>query len=1204
MKRRALWKTVYREILRSPGRFFAIVAIILLGSGFFVGLKDTRDSMVKTGDAFLHETLFYDFAASSTLGYTDREVEGFAQREGVQAAEGGIRQDAIVARTGDKDSIVVAFYSMGETVNLPKLTQGRMPDNDGECLGDANGSFRVGDVLTLTEENDEDTMDAFSGSEFTVVGIANTPLYLNFERGSTSLGTGKLTAYVFLPREAFSLDYYTSIYIRKGLKGEAWSTEYSDSADAAEPEITEFAKEMSRQRYVNFVADAEAELADGQAEYEDALSEYQTKRADAEQELADAEKELADARKELDDGKKEIEDAKETLRKEKADAEKQIADAEKELKSACSKLKKGEESYADGEAQYKDGEAQYAEGLAAFEENKRQVAAARADVEEAKRQLAAQTAPAEAEIAAAEQELRATLSQLNAKEQEYTQGLAAYEAGRRDYNAALAAYQAREAAYAQLPPEQQTPELRAELDAVKAGLDAVLDGLQATAAQLDAFRAGLDQGWNEYNTGMQQVAAAKAQLEAETAPARAQIAAAEEQVSRAEAALNAGEQELNASRVTLDKAKADLKAAKSQLDKGWRQYYTGANKIASAKKDLKTKVRDAEAEIADAEKKLEDGEKEYSDGMADYRKARADADKEFADAERELEDARKELEDARRELDELEAPQTYVIGRWGNAGYAGFDSDSSIVSNVSRVFPIFFFAVAALICMTTVLRMVDEQRGQIGVLMSLGYSRREIMIKYLFYSGTATVIGCGIGIPGCCWLFPQILWKAYSIIYLFSPRLVYNLNLPLSFATFLFSLTAMLAVTYFSLRGELNSTPAAALRPKPPKSGKRVILERIGFLWNRLSFMWKVTLRNIFRYKERVLMMILGIGGCTALMITGYGIRDSIQNVVEYQYGEITLYDYEVMFARDLSDSEQETFLRSAGTYTDSVLLVHQESADISGGRAEKSAFLTVVPEQDRLPAFFAMKNGGKEVEYPGPGEAVINNGLADSIGAKEGDTVYLTLDGQRVPLKVSGIFHNYIYNYVFLSGETYGSLFKAEPGIRSAFVKGSDESATTRLYKEKNVLSVTVGSVVQERINSIMGNLFYIVLLTIICAAALAFIVIYDLTNININERMREIATVKVLGFYPAETAVYVLRENILLTVLGALVGVPLGILLNSYVVGKIKIDLVFFLPRILWPSFLYAIALTLLFSVLVDLIMAVKLNRIDMAAALKAAE
>ena len=1204
MRKKALWKTVYREILRSPGRFFAIVAIILLGSGFIVGLKDTRDSMVKTGDRFLRETLFYDFAASSTLGYTDKEVEGFAAKEGVTAAEGGIRQDAIVTRTGDKDSIVVAFYTIGETVNVPKLTEGRMPENDSECLGDANGSFRLGDVLTLTEENDEDTMDAFREKEFKIVGIANTPLYLNFERGSTSLGTGKLTAYAFLPSGAFDLDYYTTVYIREDLAGEAWSQEFDDNSDAAEPEIKILAEQMSEQRYTDLVTDAKKKIADGEEQYEEGLLEYRSSRVDAEHQLSDAKDDLEDARRELDDARDEIEEAKETLKQETEDAEQEIADAEKELRRSLIKLNDGETEYADGLAEYEDGEAQYENGLASIDEAKEKITAAKEELLEGKRELADKTAAAEEEIKAGEQALASAKNELDSGEQEYAAGLAEYETGYAQYSEGLAMYQAMEAQFEQLPPEMQAPEMRAQLDGMKAQLDAAAAPLEAAKAQLDAARADLDQGWDEYNAGMEQIASAKAQLDEQTAEAMAQLDAAEEEIRQGETELLEGEQELVSSRTELDDAKAQLEDARAELDRGWRAYYAGAQKIADAKEELATKVSDAEAEIADGEKELEDGEKKYRDGMADYQKARADADKEFADAEQELEDARQELADARKDLDELEPPQTFVIGRWGNVGYAGFDSDSSIVSNVSRVFPIFFFAVAALICMTTVLRMVDEQRGQIGVLMSLGYSRADIMLKYLFYSGSATILGCGIGIPGCSWLFPQILWKAYSIIYLFSPRLVYNLNLPLSMITFLLSLFGMLAVTYFSLRSELRSTPAAELRPKPPKLGKRVFLERIGFLWNRLSFMWKVTLRNIFRYKERVLMMILGIGGCTALMITGYGIRDSIQNVVEYQYSEITLYDYEVLFARDLSETEQDSFLRSAGGYTDGILLVHQESADISGGKAEKEAYLTVIPEQDRLPAFFAMKNGEKEVEYPSEGEAVINNGLADRIGVEEGDTVYLTLDGQRVSLKVSGIFHNYIYNYVFLSEETYRSGFGKEPGIRSAFVLGSEENATTRLYKEKNVLSVTVGSVVQERINSIMGNLIYIVLLTIICAAALAFIVIYDLTNININERMREIATVKVLGFYPGESAIYVLRENILLTILGALVGIPLGILLNNYVVGNIKIDLVYFQPRILWPSFIYATALTILFSLLVDLVMAVKLNKIDMAAALKAAE
>ncbi|MGX8698985.1 MAG: FtsX-like permease family protein, partial [bacterium] len=676
------------------------------------------------------------------------------------------------------------------------------------------------------------------------------------------------------------------------------------------------------------------------------------------------------------------------------------------------------------------------------------------------------------------------------------------------------------------------------------------------------------------------------------------------QMTEAEASLAEAEAQLAEAREKLEAGEAELTAARQQLDEGKAQYESGLAEYEAGEKAYAAGIAQGEKELREAEQKLTGGQTEYDEGLRAFTTAKSEYETKIEEAEEELSAAREKLDEAQRELDRVETPQVFVLGRWANVGYACFESDASIVSNVAKVFPVFFFLVAALICMTTISRMVDEQRSQLGVLLALGYSRPAVMAKYLLYAGAASVLGAGLGILLFSWAFPNIIWQAYSIMYDFTPRLTFTLNVPLSLATFFGYVAAMLLVTWLSLRKELGDMPANIIRPKPPKLGKRVLLERIPFIWNRLDFMRKVTLRNIFRYKSRVAMMILGIGGCTALMITGYGIRDSIQNVVDYQYSEITVYHYDVSFLDPPDGEKQETFRAAVADYTEGVAFVHMESVDATFDKKTKSAYLTLFAEESQAGDYFVLAQKGERIPYPGAGEAVVNSGLAADLGLAVGDTLTVSGDEAELKLTVSGIFDNYIYNYVFVTGETYEAAFGHAPAMKSALILAPGEDITGRLLTEEGVINVTASSVLRQRIGSIMDSLIYIVLLTIVCAAALAFIVIYNLTNININERMREIATVKVLGFYPMEAALYVLRENVLLTALGALAGIPLGIALNSFVVGAIKVDLVTFTPRILPASYLSAIALTLLFSLLVDLVMSRRLNRIDMAQALKAAE
>ena len=557
--------------------------------------------------------------------------------------------------------------------------------------------------------------------------------------------------------------------------------------------------------------------------------------------------------------------------------------------------------------------------------------------------------------------------------------------------------------------------------------------------------------------------------------------------------------------------------------------------------------------------------------------------------------------EAQKQIDEIEQPDTFILGRETNLGYACFENDSNIVAGIARVFPVFFFLVAALVCITTMNRMVEEQRTQIGVLKALGYGKVSIMGKYMFYSGSSAMIGCIAGFFLGTYGFPKVIWTAYGIMYDLVP-LQYVFDGKLFIISIFVSLLCSIGTTWFSCRYELEEAAAQLMRPKAPKAGKRVIFEKIPFIWKRIKFLHKVSVRNIFRYKKRFFMMILGISGCTALLVTGFGIKDSISNIASYQYDEIMIFDGTVSF-----DDPQE----NTGTHGDAAYLyTMQKSVDLHIKGKIKPVNLVVVKDEERLPEFIDFHTTEKEhVSLPEKKEALINGKLASSYNIKVGDEIrFLDDEMQEIRVTVSGIFENYIYDYVFINEDTYRSETGRNPEYKSAYVtfaKGGDvHEQAASLMKAEGVASVSVNEDMKERIGSMMSSLDYIVVTVIICAAVLAFIVLYNLTNINITERIREIATIKVLGFYKKETAAYVFRENMVLTGIGTVIGLFLGKVLHAFVIGQIRIDMIAFDVRIKGISYVFSILLTFLFAWVVNLFMSVKIDRVNMAESLKSVD
>ncbi len=670
-----------------------------------------------------------------------------------------------------------------------------------------------------------------------------------------------------------------------------------------------------------------------------------------------------------------------------------------------------------------------------------------------------------------------------------------------------------------------------------------------------------------------EISDAKAELEKNRAEGQAELDKSAKEIAD-------GKNQLAASKSELDSAKADLDMLEAYIGKSSPEF-----------KEAKAKYEQGFADYEKALADLEKGEKEYNDGLAEFNEKIADAEKEIADAEKKISDTKK--------------PSVYLLDRNTNIGYALFENDSEIVEQVAKVFPIFFILVAALVCMTTMSRMVEEQRTQIGMFKALGYSETSIMGKFMFYSGSASLIGCILGFVGGTKLFPAIIWMTYKLMYI-PLDIPYYFDAKLAVAAVAVSLLCSLGTTWISCRVELGETAASLMRPKSPKAGKRVLLEYIPFVWNRLKFLHKVSIRNIFRYKGRFFMMIIGIGGCMSLLLTGFGLKDSIAGFADTQFEEIQIADSSVSF-----DSKKIEKIRIAlDEKTEDYIMLRNESWDLLYGNRVKSIDLNAAESFDNMAEFMVFRDmNGSPLTYPEKNQAIVSHSVSERYDVNIGDEITLRdADMRELHLEVTGVFENHTYNPIYITAETYESQLDEDIKLNKAFINLPDNIDKAKRNAEINrisgVISVELFENTKNRMAEMMSSLDYIVLLVIACAAALAFIVIYNLTNINITERTREIATIKVLGFFRRETSAYVLRENLFLTTAGILAGIVMAIPLHSFVMSQIKVDIVDFSTVIFPISFLYSAILTFVFNIIVNLFMEIKLEKINMAESLKSVD
>ena len=795
---------------------------------------------------------------------------------------------------------------------------------------------------------------------------------------------------------------------------------------------------------------------------------------------------------------------------------------------------------------------------------------AKKKLDDARAELDSGWADYESGLATLEQEIKDGQAKLNAARSQLEESQTRYEQGKVDYQEGLAQYQEGQTAY-----EDNLAQLDAQQEEVAKGYEEYYDALKPF------------EGTPMYDQMVEQLAPQKAKLD----EAAAQIQAGYQQLAQVKT-------QLEESKAELDAAQAQLKDAAQQLDTGWAEYQSG-------QQTLDQEEARGRSQLAEAKAELDDGEAEYQKGLEEYEQAKADA-------QPELEQAQADIDQGQKELDEMATCEWYVLGRDTNSGFVSYSQDAERVDNLSSIFPVIFFVVAALACLTTMTRMVEEQRTQIGSLKALGFSRLAISQKYIGYAFVASLVGGLIGLGVGATLIPAVIANAFQIMYAI-PGLDYKMQLPLFVLAVLAAVACTTGAALWACLSTLIDTPANLMRPRAPKAGKRVFLEYIKPIWRRLSFTWKVSMRNLFRYQKRFWMTVIGIGGCTALIVTGFGLHESIFDVLDKQFDEISLYDATVGLDEDLTEEQKqgiENYLDGEEAVAD-YMFTYQQMMDASTTGTSYDVYLFAVDDVEEFGRFVDLRHRSDHspVELDGSG-VVIDEKLSELLGVSVGDTI--TLEGdQRVEAVVADITENYVYHYVYLTRDLYTQLYGEDYQnnvMLLAYQDGmgvdvSNQTSET-LMKMDGVASYSYIATIRDSFEDSMDAINYAVVIIIVAAAALAFVVLYNLTNINITERRSELATLKVLGFYDGETTAYVLRENVFLTIFGVILGLVLGRFLHSWMVLTVEVDLVMFGRTAPPYAYVLAAAMTALFSLIVNVAAHFRLKKIDMVESLKTVE
>lgn len=1284
---KALHKDFWMEIRKSKARFISIFLIVALGVAFFSGIQASSPDMRYSGDAYYEAAKLMDLKIQGTLGLTQRDVKAVSDIDGVELAEGSYSTDVM---SGEDDARkVLHLESISSNFNLLTADEGRIPEKSGEIFLDKpfakNRGYKIGDTISVSEDGDSELLKK---TTYTVVGIGSSPLYISFNRGNTTLGSGEVSGFGYILPEDFEQEAFTQIYIMVHESGDVIS--YTDAYDnlirKIQKRVEGIEKEQCSLRYDEIVAEANEKLNDARKELEDGKKESEEKLGDAKKKLDDGQKKYEDGKKEYEDGKQQLSDAKKELtdgKQQLADGRKQIEDGWSQLNSAkqqvedgLSQLNAARSQLADSEAQINEKQSELTAGYEQLTAAKQQVSDGEAQLREAEKTLESKQAELDSgreQLETGKNTIKETKAALTSQKEQCEAGLVQVSEGESQISSSEEALSGQQAQLDELTSQKealssQAAELQAQYDAgAEAGkteeeLAELSTQIQTLNGQISAMEEQINAGQTQINGAQAELTAKKSELAQTRAELESslgqinegfsQIKEQEETLSGTEAQLNEGQEELDKGKKELETKKAELSAAKEEiaanqatLDDGQSQLDSARAQLSSGRQQLEEKqaqlnagqaeiqantekltssqaeldvneqklldgekeIRENEQKLKDAKKDLEDAKKKLSDGKKEYQDGKKEADDKIAEAQQKIEDAQKEVDD-------IETPEWIVTDRNDLPEYSDFGDNAERLKNIGKVFPMIFFLVAALISLTTMTRMVEEQRTQIGTMKALGYGKASIASKYLSYAFLATVGGSIAGVLFGEKVLPFIIIQAYGIMYWnIGDHMQLDYELQYALIASGAAVICTMGATLFSSARTLAETPASLMRPPAPKEGKRILIERIGFIWKHLSFSWKSSMRNLFRYKKRLFMTIFGIVGSMGLMLVGFGLYDSIMDIAILQYDQIQHYDAMVINDEDATDSQEKDLLKflDGNSEIDHYTRVQLTKMTAPKEKGSVSIYVYVPENTENFKEDVTLRDRKSHEQYELTDDgAVICEKTASLIGVKAGDKITLEKDNRKYKVKITAVTENYMGHYVYMTPSCYEKTFGEKPEYSSTVYTMKEDAESdletlgNAILKYPAALSISYTSSTAGQVERMLGSLGAVIWVLIISAGMLAFVVLYNLNNINITERQRELATLKVLGFYDGEVSQYVFRENILLSFIGILAGAVFGIFLHRYVITTVEVDAVMFGRNIKPISFVYSGIITFGFSMFVNMVMHFKLKKINMVESLKSVE
>ena len=1284
---KALHKDFWMEIRKSKARFISIFLIVALGVAFFSGIQASSPDMRYSGDAYYEAAKLMDLKIQGTLGLTQRDVKAVSDIDGVELAEGSYSTDVM---SGEDDARkVLHLESISSNFNLLTADEGRIPEKSGEIFLDKpfakNRGYKIGDTISVSEDGDSELLKK---TTYTVVGIGSSPLYISFNRGNTTLGSGEVSGFGYILPEDFEQEAFTQIYIMVHESGDVIS--YTDAYDnlirKIQKRVEGIEKEQCSLRYDEIVAEANEKLNDARKELEDGKKESEEKLGDAKKKLDDGQKKYEDGKKEYEDGKQQLSDAKKELtdgKQQLADGRKQIEDGWSQLNSAkqqvedgLSQLNSARSQLADSEAQINEKQSELTAGYEQLNAAKQQVSDGEAQLREAEKTLESKQAELDSgreQLETGKNTIKETKAALTGQKEQCEAGLVQVSEGESQISSSEEALSGQQAQLDELTSQKealssQAAELQAQYDAgaeagkteeelaelstqiqtlngqisameeqinagqtqingAQAELTAKKSELAQTRAELESSLGQINEGFSQIKEQEETLSGTEAQLnegqeeldkgKKELETKKAELSAAKEEIAANQATLDDGQSQLDSARAQLSSGRQQLEEKQAQLNAGQAEIQTNTEKLTSSQAELdeneqklldgEKEIRENEQKLKDAKKDLEDAKKKLSDGKKEYQDGKKEADDKIAEAQQKIEDAQKEVDD-------IETPEWIVTDRNDLPEYSDFGDNAERLKNIGKVFPMIFFLVAALISLTTMTRMVEEQRTQIGTMKALGYGKASIASKYLSYAFLATVGGSIAGVLFGEKVLPFIIIQAYGIMYWnIGDHMQLDYELQYALIASGAAVICTMGATLFSSARTLAETPASLMRPPAPKEGKRILIERIGFIWKHLSFSWKSSMRNLFRYKKRLFMTIFGIAGSMGLMLVGFGLYDSIMDIAILQYDQIQHYDAMVINDEDATDSQEKDLLKflDGNSEIDHYTRVQLTKMTAPKEKGSVSIYVYVPENTENFKEDVTLRDRKSHEQYELTDDgAVICEKTASLIGVKAGDKIILEKDNRKYKVKITAVTENYMGHYVYMTPPCYEKTFGEKPEYSSTVYTMKEDAESdletlgNAILKYPAALSISYTSSTAGQVERMLGSLGAVIWVLIISAGMLAFVVLYNLNNINITERQRELATLKVLGFYDGEVSQYVFRENILLSFIGILAGAVFGILLHRYVITTVEVDAVMFGRNIKPISFVYSGIITFGFSMFVNMVMHFKLKKINMVESLKSVE